>query len=109
MSLYAEYLKEREGFDILEMPEGYATYKITGNECYLRDLYVRSTVRNKGTATSMADTICSIAKEFGCKWLIGSVSPAASHSTESVKHLLNYNMKLLKSEKDMIYFIKELT
>lgn len=105
---YQAYLREREGKEILECPEGFATYRVLGEECYLIDIYVKPEFRLSGIAKSIANDVCSIAKESGCKWLTGSVSPPAKGSHESLLVLLAYGMKLLRSEKDLVYFVKEI-
>lgn len=104
--MYSQYLKEREGFDVLQVTDGFATYKITGDECYLRDIYVTPEHRKDGVATALADAICEIARGRGCRWLVGSVCTEANGAHASLLVLLAYGMKLKKAEKDMIYFYK---
>lgn len=108
MSLYSEYLKEREGKEILECPSGFATYRILGNECYLVDIYVKPEFRKEHVARAMADQVAELAKGAGCKWLTGSVSPNANGAHTSLLVLIAYGMKLLRSDKDIIFLGKEL-
>ena len=116
MSLYGHYIKEREAFEMVysykskqdSNPTGFATYKITGNECYIRDIYVDPLFRQSGAAKQMADQIADIAKHEGCMYLIGSVSPSAYNSHDSMIVLLHYGFKLLRCEFNLIYFVKEL-
>lgn len=108
MSHYSEYVKEREGFETLEISAGFATYLIQGQECYIRDIYVKPELRKDNVASLMADKISLIAKEKGCRYLLGTVSPVAKGATESLKVLVNYGFKILKSDTQLIYFVKEL-
>lgn len=108
MSLYADYVKERGVFNIVELEQGFATYRINGAECYIEDIYVVPEARNKHIATLLADRISEEAKEKGCRYLTGSVMPTANKSTESTKVLLAYGFKLLRAENNAIYFIKEI-
>lgn len=108
MSLYASYISEREIGNVLETDRGFATYFINGQECYIRDIYVLPDFRQTNEAAKMADKISTIAKERGCSHLLGTVVPQANNSTTSIKVLLSYGFKLLRSETSMIYFIKEL-
>lgn len=108
MSHFANYLKERSNEDLLEFEEGFVSYKIFGQECYIKDIYVAPEHREKGLASSIADEVTKIAKEAGCKFLTGSVCPSAKNSHVSLLVLLGYGMRLLRAEHDMVYFIKEI-
>ena len=108
MSFYANYIKEREGFEMVETDRGFATYRILGEEVYIRDIYVHSDFRQTGEASRIADMIAEIAKLQGCKHMAGTVCPSAKGSTESLKVLLGYGFKLFKSQDDFIIFKKEL-
>lgn len=107
MSLYGEYIKEREGFDIVENENGFATYKVTGDLCYIRDIYVSQASRSFAVATLMANKIEKIAKDLGCKRLMGTVDTNANGATDSLKVLLAYGFRVLRNEQSLIVFEKE--
>lgn len=109
MSLYGQYIKEREGKDIVECEDGFATYLIAGEECYIENLYVVPEKRRTHLATQLADQIAIIAKERGCKYLTGSVAPNTKNATSNIIVLISYGMRLLRSTPNLIYFGKELT
>lgn len=108
MSHFASYFKERENVETLESEHGFAIYSIRGEECYIRDIYVTPEARKTGAASRMANQITEIAKEKGCKYATGTVCPTANNSTDSLKVLLSYGMKLHRAEPNLIIFIKEL-
>lgn len=108
MSLYSQYLKERTNKQILETEQGFVTYQIFGKECYIEDIFVIPSLRKERVATKLADEVSEIAKTQGCTHLTGSVCLTSSNSTQSLKVLLGYGMTLLKSEINMIYFVKEI-
>jgi ribosomal protein S18 acetylase RimI-like enzyme len=108
ISNYGLYISEREGFNIVESDKGFATYKITGDECYIRDIYVRPEFRDENIASEMADKIAIIAKEKNCTHLSGSVDTNANGATISIKVLLAYGFKVLRNSFSMILFVKEL-
>lgn len=111
MSLYAEYIKEREGKSVLETDNGFATYAFCGSnkeECYIIDIYVKPEKRKDGEATKLANTIAEIAKQFGCKYLSGSVDPQANGATESLKVLLSYGFSLVGIGNNLIWFRKDI-
>lgn len=108
MHQLAAYLKEREGFDSIVVDGGFATYRINGDECYIRDIWVHPETRHRDIASSMADVISIKAKSFGCKYLTGSVDTTKGDPTTSTKVLLAYGFKVFSSVAGGIYFRKEL-
>lgn len=108
-SLFAEYIKEREGKQIIESDKGFATFKVFDNkECYLESIYVKPEYRETGLATDMANEISEIAKEHGCTSLIGSVCIDDVAVTKNMKVLLAYNMQIYKIVGNLIFLKKDL-
>lgn len=107
-SLYGQYILEREGKLIVEDADGFASFAIFNEDCYLENIYVVPEKRRSGHASILADRVSEIAKNKGCKRLIGSVRPSANGSTESMKALLAYGFKLLSASQDAIFFEKGL-
>lgn len=109
MKMYADYLKERLGDGLVETPHGFATYRFTDEKsCYIVDIYVDPAHRKKGIAGDLADHITEIAKARGCTRLLGSVVPSSHGSTDSVRVLLAYGMRLDSSANDFILFRKDI-
>jgi len=107
-SLYANYVLEREGFSTIEDPCGFATYKIVGEECYLRDIYLLPEHRKDGVGRKLADEVSRIALSQGCTKLTGTVCPSTRGSTDSLKALLAYGFAVHESRIDFIVLVKEL-
>lgn len=107
-SLYADYIKEREGRSILESKEGFMTYEIKGQECYIADVYIRPEFRKSGVASGFASQIEDIARKQGCKFLTGSVTPSLKGATESIIAQLKFGFKLHSSHEDFIILKKEI-
>lgn len=108
LSKFASYLKEREGVDLIETKEGYATYIISEEECLIKDIYVSPEYRKQHIASKIANKIVEKAQEVGCKYLTGTVCPSANNSTISIKILLSYGMRLHSSQPNFIIFIKDI-
>lgn len=111
MSLYADYIKEREGRNIVEDEDGFATFIFCGpeqKECYIVDIYVRPEKRKTGKAASFADTITDIARKVGCTYLSGSVDARTNGATESLWVLLRYGFHVVGVAENLIWFRKEL-
>jgi ribosomal protein S18 acetylase RimI-like enzyme len=110
MSLFADYIKEREDKEIIESDKGFATFKIFDNgECYLQDIYVIPKYRETKIATEMADKVFAIAKERGCKLLVGSVCTEDKNATKNMKVFLAYGMQIYKNIGNMIFLNKEIS
>lgn len=112
MSMYASYVRERLGDEILETDEGFVTYRFLkdgGTDAvYIVDIYVRPDFRKSTVASQMADTVVEAAKFVGCKRLLGTVNPKAKNSTDSLRVLLGYGMELYWCSQDTITFKKEI-
>lgn len=109
MSLYSKYLTERTNDLILEINHGFVTYRMLPDQkaVYIVDIYVDSDFRKAGTASQMADEVAKIAKKEGFTKMLGSVVPSNKNSTDSLRVLLAYGMKLQSSAQDFIIFEKE--
>lgn len=107
-SLYSLYIKEREGFDILETPKGFATYRIDGSVCYIRDIYVLPEQRKHGMASVLADEIAALARDAGCTCLTGSIDLRTKGADASLKVLLAYGFRVSESHEGYFILRKEI-
>lgn len=107
-SLYAQYIKEREDFEMVEDEFGFASYKIFGAECYIRDIYVVPEKRKTAIGTSYMEKITELARESGCTHLTGTVFPAANGASESMAAILRGGFKIQASTSDKIILMKEI-
>ncbi len=108
MSLYADYNKEREDFETIEVEHAFIDYKIFGEECYVRNVYVTPEKRKTGLVYEMYAKVEDIARKSGCKFMTGTVVPSAKGSTRSLKVLIDGGAQLLRSENNLIVFTKRL-
>lgn len=108
-SMYAQYLKEKTNDQILETEEGFATYRfLNEKQVYIVDLYVHPDFRKTKVASAMADVIVEAAKLRGCTELLGTVVPSTKNSTDSLRVLLGYGMRLDSSAENLIIFKKDI-
>lgn len=104
----AAYFKEREGFDSLITNEGFAIYKMAGEECYIKDIWVHRDFRKQRVASDLADKIAKMAKDAGCKYLSGSISTMVGDPTTSTKVLLAYGFMIHSAVQGGIFFRMDL-
>lgn len=108
-SLYAKYIKERTDDYILEIEEGFATYRYLNEyQVYIVDLYVLPEYRKQGIASKLGDAICLKARRKGYTELVGTVCPSANNATESALVLIAYGMKIDSSSNNVIVFKKDI-
>lgn len=105
---YFEYLKEKENFDVVQIPQGFATYKIIGEECYLRDIYVAPEFRHSNKAKELSEKVRAEAMKAGCKFLTGSVCLASNNPTRSMKAILGDGFEVVTYKDNLIWFMKKL-
>lgn len=108
MTLYAQYILEREGKEIIETDKGFATYSFNNGECYLQDIYVVPEFRKMGIMRQITEQVINKAKEKGCTYILGSVAVNAKNSSHSLRTLLNYDYKLYVVNSSMIFLKKDI-
>ena len=108
-SLYAQYIKEREGIELVQVEHGFATYqKINSDLYYLVDIFVEQGFRKSGIATKLSSMICEVALKNGAKQLLGSVDISRKGVTESMSAILADGFRYSHSEGNGIYFLKDI-
>lgn len=108
MSQYADYIKEREDFNTIETSYGFITYKIQGDECYARDIYVAPQFRSYKTAYLLIEAVRWAAKAAGCRYLLGTINPETRGAGRSLKLMQYYGFKEIKQVNDLIVLQKEI-
>lgn len=110
MSLYSEYVKEREGKTVIENKDGFIKYSINKTEryCYLEDLFILPESRKNGIGQKMAEFVQILAKNEGCKKIITSVVPSAKGCDYSMKVVLKNGYRLRSAHENIIFFEKDI-
>lgn len=72
-SLYADYLNERQGISSIWDEHGFITYRITGKECFLVDMFVAVSARESGLGTKLVHQLAEIAKGAGCEVISANI------------------------------------
>jgi GNAT superfamily N-acetyltransferase len=109
-SHYANYVKEREGFEVIENEKGFFEFKINSDDCYIRTMYVAPEFRAHGAAKELAHLVEETARANGCKYLVGTIIPSLNktQATESMGIQLKYGFKIEAAHEDVIILRKEL-
>ena len=108
MSLWAEYIKERENCETLENEFGFLTYSITpGAACFIRDFFVLPECRSSGHGKSLWAELTMLAEKHGCTDFVAQVDARVANSTESLAIILSRGFKVVSAENNRIYLFME--
>jgi GNAT superfamily N-acetyltransferase len=107
-SSYGLYLEELTNRKIHEDEKGFFIYQITGAEFYVQEVFVKKEFRRQNVATDYDKIATDMAKAEGCTYIKGSIIPALSTATSSMKFQLSLGFSLLYCDKDIIYLKKEI-
>ena len=108
MSMFADYIKERLGKEIIETDKGFATYSFTKDGVYVEDIYVKPDFRRERVAWDLLDQIAEIALNQGVRMMYGSCVPSTTGATEAMSAAIKYGFKLDSSTNNFIVYKKDL-
>lgn len=110
MSMFYDYLQERENAVVIEDGFGFAVYKINNDHLYLQDVYIRPEERSKGHAKNYVKLVEEIAKDNEKNILITSFCLNANNWFASKKVVQKCGFKYFAKDKQnkIIYCIKEI-
>lgn len=107
--LFSNYLKELRGEETYYHKEvGFLTYVITGEEFYIREIYVEPAFRRQKVAWEMVGEISKIALEKGCTFLAGTVIKKQLNPTPSACSMLSYGFQIHNWDDEKIIFTKRI-
>lgn len=107
-SLLAQYIQEGKGKSTLESDKGFAIYSFVNDGCYIEEIFILKEYRKTGEASRLTDQIVEIARQKGCKKLLGSIIPSTSVATNSIRAMIAYGFKVTGSISNFIYLEKDL-
>ena len=71
--MWLDYMKERFGYESLEMECGFALYSIGAPVLLLNDMYIKPEFRALGKGTELLDQLVKIATDRGCDKIMAQV------------------------------------
>lgn len=108
LSLWADYQKERLGYEAIEREFGFVVFKITGALCEIFDIYVRPEDRRGRKAWSLVDEVVETAKQQQCKTLAGYIWPAFPGAEGSLSAHLAYGFRVYSADGGKIIMAKDI-
>ena len=108
MEKYKEYIKEREGLELLESENGFVTYSMNSECFYLAEIYVRPHVRGSLEAYKLFKRCVQMAKENGCVSILGSVDDTTIGWENSVNLMTRLGFVRSGALENLLFFKKVL-
>jgi predicted GNAT family acetyltransferase len=105
-TLYFEYVKEREGSEVVYNDDGFMIYKISGTVVLIAEAYTRS--RGKGVAQKLLAEVIENAKEKGCTHAECHIWMKTKNPTVSLRAALGSGFILYDVMQDLVILRKEL-
>lgn len=107
-SLYAQYVKEREGAETVETSEGFYSYKTEGEHLFIVDLFVVPSARGKKVGSEFGKQIENIAKELGKQSIICTASLNAENTQDAMSFIIMNGYKIINYTDTQVFFKKEI-
>jgi len=107
MSLYSDYIMEREGFGCFEDKDSFVTYKKIDDALYLRDMFVCFEKRKTGIARKLVEQTIKIAKRMNCNRVITTIDTTTNNWEVNKKGIESAGFTQVNNE-ELLYFVKEL-
>lgn len=98
MKLYAEYIKEREGLEIVSDEHCFLTYKRDGEDIVVYDIYSDKEVRGTGYMLDFCDGFYSTMKSEGVNNAYGMTDIKTNGWQNSERLLLKYGFKFIGTD-----------
>lgn len=108
-SLYAEYVKEREGKETIENDTGFITYLDLkpSKTIYLSDMYIKPEFRKTGAARSLYNELLAVLQEKKYNTMISSYDMDTNNWEHTEKMLENEGFKKAHKYGTLMYLIKD--
>lgn len=106
MSLWAEYVKERGGKEIMEDEQYFIAYHFQGDTVFIDDLHVAQEFRKQGVGRRACNIVAALAEAQGCKYMACTVFTKALNATESMAAAVAYGFRIVGSDDRFVWLRK---
>lgn len=109
MELYAEYIKEREGSELISTPYGWLSYRITDKECFIIELFVTQAARRSGQGSELLTKIIKQALRNNCELITANIHLFDPNHDGTLRGALARGFKILSANNDVLLVAKKIT
>lgn len=107
-SMFLNYFKELEGQDAITSEFGFLTYRISGNECYVHNLYITPEHRNNKRAKALFSSLKQRAKEAGATIITCNVYFKNAGLKKNIAIYKKQGFKKIQENTNCVTMLKEL-
>jgi len=107
-TLYAKYIKEREGFEVLENEFCFLTYVINQKECFIGHFYTDESCRGQGKARELVESLSEVAAYNECELISASIDLRDKGASKTMQAALRVGFEIAKAECGVIVIVKHL-
>ena len=107
-TLYAKYIKECEGFEVLENESGFLFYKIRDGECFLAHVFTEAEARKTGRARSLIDEVSEVAIKNDCEVVSASIDLRDKNASKTLAAALRVGFEVKAAEHGVMIIVKPL-
>jgi hypothetical protein len=105
-SLYAQYLRERQGVESIWNQNGFIAYKCAGDECFIAELFVEPEARRSGACRELVERVMSVARASGRKVLTGNIHIKDPGHDQTLQAAYALGFKVIGAESGILFISK---
>lgn len=107
--IWADYYRERLGGEVIVNGDiSFAAYRISGQECYLEEMYISPKHRGTGECKRLVSQVNDAGKSKGCNRLTTTVVSGTNGAEVSLMAAVSSGFKLVGANAGVVYFAKEI-
>ena len=105
-TLYAKYILERDGQNIIEDGDGFIIYKVSGAECFIVEMFVNKEARRAGHGRSLIERLASLVPE--CTIMTANIWPHKPGSSDALLGALRVGFEVKRADAGVLLIAKDL-
>ena len=102
-TLYAEYIKERENFDIIENENCFIIYKIKGDSAFISHSFTRKDLRQRGEMASLLAELCILLRMKNVLLLNATIDLRDVNASRTTLAALKCDFEIKAAENGILY------
>ena len=106
--MYFDYAKERQGLEVLEKEHGFALYKITGEEMFLAEVYIKPEFRKTKAIHNLIFECSQVGLQNKCKVMSATVHLSDLGAMRTIKAALKLDFFIARAHDNIIVIAKHL-
>ena len=107
-TLFSKYIKEREGFEVIETEECFVIYKIKGELAFISNAFTSKNYRRGHYMSELLDALSELLLSKKVKSLTASIDLRDQSASTTLLASLKYGFEVKAAEQGIIFIEKNL-